>query len=1354
MKKYTDTQLSKDVLDEEVDFLHKNLHNTNVKVGEVVIPTGDSSYASFTAGSATAYPVFGELIAKRLPLQELTSFSVFNIANNNKTKQELFALALKDFRAPDGATPEEVEAMKAAIRNRVSFAWDYNEFIAKRKALVIGSINPTSDSFAMFGEIQKGIVPIDYESSEYLSMQRGLSMFEAIKLSREKVILTERNGSIVAVLDARSVANDISGFLDFDLHEYKEMSTEKITSIRFNLSFKTDEGLVFSPINDSYMIDGIIDNIADSSIVSVDVCSNKIPIEVDGILVENGDSVVSNNGSAGVLLEDASGIRKYLPPYGVIKGNGFIRAFTLKDYTVFLGESNNSSDEESLFGLEELSFRDGNFIDASAINIMYRIDGDKVIEDKYTGKSGKAIMGAVAMGLASVEEDAFDTGIDNPNKLGNYIGFEGKVGQIPVYMYEDGENKFIKFPADTAYTLLEFIQQTVVIHDVEFFGYIASFGGMYFIRMADTPTGQVFRNKRFLYDVDYDISEGALSSEPLYGSAYPIDFFRIKRRVDACSGGKDFPFAQYDNVNISKNKYNVGEVSRILTDELGQIGLINTINNMDDIIDTRYKSVFSMTFNQPVVVSSFWTDFYNEGIRKTHSEENWLSVLERSNDDEASRITYTGLNEKENPEYGMVAMSFKDPSTGTELLLVEREYSVDRREHTKATYWMQQQADCEKPIPYAYPKFGRLENPNSYYMSHYQLVNHSIEEEGNKFEFINDRNSFSASSKGDGIYNDLTPSGNEIAFGSKSVKMFFINNQISSVMKERSILSGGAYKKDVFHKDEEMFIYAIPKIGFVMVSGSNLEWFDGSETEIEIRDINKRGVTISDGNVTLSAYLEYDPVAQNLMSKYTLSTKNELEVSVSLEFTDQMPEWFEGSLYETNKNDMFPRRFNTHTLHEDVSALSDLKSIPMILVNYLYSAFGYTQCVVACWDESVNGILVSESISLSSEESLVGSELIIKKEGIAPSFIYDIVPIVNIDNGNNPYLISSDIIVEVKDSALLNTVDWIGGYDAIVEDLILNGDEAGANTAVMSMFAQNFNNNASSSSVTISPVHYTQQDPWKNAKDYTTETDKMVLHSNIKFTIYPHTRINMSVSMGMRNEMTASHDFRLFDENYIAIDGIVSEELLTELPRSRFLECEDTYHLEYRHFYSGLFFLNRTVAVDMSKYPNRKSYMENNLLRELAAPIREDAHHKKMAGRSVVVEWDTRYIAEDIHTYSEIVYELPTALTCDSLPEEALLSREHGNRDSFYKVSGKSISGEDCVSTKGFTDISFSNDSDSDIEVTLDYQNLNGIYGGGTSYFIDKPLFHYTMKKLWPTIGYNGKKNRVKTGIVLNGTTK
>jgi hypothetical protein len=180
--------------------------------------------------------------------------------------------------------------------------------------------------------------------------------------------------------------------------------------------------------------------------------------------------------------------------------------------------------------------------------------------------------------------------------------------------------------------------------------------------------------------------------------------------------------------------------------------------------------------------------------------------------------------------------------------------------------------------------------------------------------------------------------------------------------------------------------------------------------------------------------------------------------------------------------------------------------------------------------------------------------------------------------------------------------------------------------------------------------------------------------------------------------------------------------------------------------------MNRSIFANMEKYPNRMSYLENNLLRELASPIREDAHSKKMSGRSVVVEWDVRYITDSTHDYAEIVYELPTALTCDALPEEAVLNRNHRNYSSFFKNVGTEIKGVDLVPTDGKLDISFSNTTDSDREVSISFANSNG-YKWRVSYFMDEPLFLYEKRKLWPTIGYNGKHNRVKTGVVLVGTT-
>jgi len=145
--------------------------------------------------------------------------------------------------------------------------------------------------------------------------------------------------------------------------------------------------------------------------------------------------------------------------------------------------------------------------------------------------------------------------------------------------------------------------------------------------------------------------------------------------------------------------------------------------------------------------------------------------------------------------------------------------------------------------------------------------------------------------------------------------------------------------------------------------------------------------------------------------------------------------------------------------------------------------------------------------------------------------------------------------------------------------------------------------------------------------------------------------------------------------------------------------------MEYEHHAAGDIILDRGVAVDLDVYPSRLSYPLNNAIRELISPIREDGHSKKMDARSVYVRFDTRYIYESIKSYYDKFIEMPTALTCDSIPEEAIFNTDFDIGEFRFRDKMLSVTGDDTVSGSQFIYMSFDNPTDEDIELEVIFDN-------------------------------------------------
>ncbi len=1333
-----DKHLAKDTLDDVVDILHKDLYNINPEVGVVAHKVTNQNYVSFTAAPATAYPVFGEVINKRPGNQELTTYDIFDIKENSTDKANFISERIKEISSAE---------KRKIVSNKASIDWDIIEFVKKRQSLTLDIVNPTSQAGVLFGMAMDNIKPPDFTGNTYSIVTAGMSIFDAIKLSKEKVIVTFKDNNCIAILDANDIADDIDGILSFDLHAYTEVGTLKLTTVRFNLSHKTADGFVYVPLDASCMLLPPIGDIQNSNEVYIHKFRGHTPLVSGDDVFEDGDDSILNKTSHGMIVWYENGKSRYLPPYGIIKGNGASVIIPTRDYTFFMSKQEIFSEDRSVFGIRELSFDSGSFLLATKTKNRYMLENNILKSETYNEDGFSSVFGFVLfdVGYQLVEgSSAIPTGISGVKGDIYAISMVGALDNMLIY--QEGESLYAKLSTDVAYTRIEFSIQTHVYESKQVKGLFGVFHGQIFLQQSESMTGQVWRNKHFLYEVDY-----GLLGDPMYGYAFPIDFFRVKRIREGCSVGEDFPFSGYDKVNTTKNCYDVGSISRILSDEDGQISIINAIDSLDDIIDTRYRAVFSFDFSRPVVVKDFGFISYSRGKRRAHPAENWLSKLIRGSDDEASKISYCGTNEQEDPEYGMFWVRAEDTNTKTEKILILREYDIDGRVGTDTYGWMNQSSSCEGNVEYVTPKIAKHGNPNKFHIRVVE-INGSTVGDSYDFTFKNIGNTKSATSIGDGILSDLSSSINFIPLGDTSIGMYFVNHQMKSSFMDTILMSGGPIKHTPLHKDNNLFFYAIPEIGFVHASESDYEWLI-DYTVSEIRGINTRGIQYTDGIITVTATLEYNPVVPSLCAKYQVSSINDSGLSVTN--IVPLPEWHGVNMQATDKDDLYPRRMYPWTDKYDnqiVSTLLQLKSIPSILSNKLFIAYGHTQCVLSCWDESIDGILLSEDITLREEEQSVGSRMIINKNGVIPAYIQEIAPLVNIYNGDLPHIISSDLIVRVKDSGLIETVELLDGYRENIEALSASGKEEEANLLFMKMIGSSFPNNVQKTSIEITPLHYMQQDPWKKIRDYSSAMDKMMLDSKIVFIVPPGRRINLNLKMGIRNEVSLSHPATYYDENYIKIDGIVERELLSDGSETDHIQADHTYTVKYRNFPSGLSFLKREIVLDLERYPNRRGYQKNNILRELASPIREDAHSKKMDGRSVAARWDMKYSTESIREYSELFYELPTAFTCDSLPEEATLNRSHKNYLGFFNETMQLIKGENLVALGGEVECSFSNPTDENMELRLAYKDKN-FQQLRVSYPADKPLLMYQKEKLWPTFEYNGKKNRVKSGIRLVNTT-
>jgi hypothetical protein len=242
------------------------------------------------------------------------------------------------------------------------------------------------------------------------------------------------------------------------------------------------------------------------------------------------------------------------------------------------------------------------------------------------------------------------------------------------------------------------------------------------------------------------------------------------------------------------------------------------------------------------------------------------------------------------------------------------------------------------------------------------------------------------------------------------------------------------------------------------------------------------------------------------------------------------------------------------------------------------------------------------------------------------------------------------------------------------------------------------------------PLIFGMQGPWKNPVDNTTSEEKVILNGNLSFPIKPKSRLILTFKIGEGNSVAFNIPGRQFDEVYDIIDGYVEEEFTIDDRVSPLQRGSVSYVNKYTTHAGGNIMLDREIMMDLEAYPLRDSYSENNIILELIEAVREDAHDKEMDARSIYVRFDTRFVSESVHSYYDKFFRLPTALTCDLLPNEAVISIMHGSADSLYKNLHTEIHGSSLVAQEGKIRLSFDNPTDEEMVLTPAFSNSRMYY--------------------------------------------
>ncbi len=544
----------------------------------------------------------------------------------------------------------------------------------------------------------------------------------------------------------------------------------------------------------------------------------------------------------------------------------------------------------------------------------------------------------------------------------------------------------------------------------------------------------------------------------------------------------------------------------------------------------------------------------------------------------------------------------------------------------------------------------------------------------------------------------------------------------------------------ILHLDNYMLV--IPEIGFIYFC--DLDRYSDMEIveKSPLKSLGIRGVKYQFTSFHITGQLRWDSVSGNIMAEYSLVDEldSQYNYSTSIPFPDSaIPEqdpYTVSSIYRRVT-------FIDGVVGDDEYLY---RNIPMYLANLLYLEYGFVQNILGVWDES-SGVTVDDStIDISSNQLLSGFTLGIFVNGVAPMAMPDRYATLSAFYFGVPYRVSDEVRIEISRSALVS--GFSDDHLPLADTAFEGGDKSGASLLILDGFVENMI--GGELIIKFAPKVFYPQGPWVNPLTYLGEEDFLMFPQDI--TIPPRSRLVLSLPVAVGNKVDFSMPGKRVTEMYEIIDGIVTDEVMMNEKLDDSQRGDPTYLMEYVHHAGGGINLHRQVIADMSVYPSRYSYPINNLIRELLSPTTEDADAKKSDARAVFVKFDTRYISDTVSSYYEKFVELPTAFTCDALPEESVLHSDSSKKDTLYRENISSILGDDIVGDGGIARLSFSNTTEEVKSVQISYENRLFPYKSA-SFDIDDPYLQY--KKGWfiHEPHKNKMEGRVKDGVYLNNTT-
>jgi len=1275
MSNFIDEHVNMDVIDNIGKVYTQELGNINGTIGDTGVKLSSNRTLLLDLGVGVSFPVVGEIIPNMKPPTDYLSCDVYTISDSMRTLRDVyeggFEINELGYNADTwpAATPED---RSAAVCRFLTV-----QRMKQRQSLTLDVVSYNSHGLVHSGKAKEMQSPVmfDLNKNSLGHIDRQLSTFNLAKLSREIVsVMFNKDDKLSIAINYDEINPDFRGMIEYEVLD-TSLSSEHIIERKRMLITHSVSGVAYVPVTEGLFIDQTYESDI-TSVVEVIQSECKTAVAIDGENIVSGEWFAINKTSQSMRVSLDNGDVLALDPYGMKKCGAAQPVFaTTFKFTYTRPASVSGNIVDGLLYKQRSRFHHGSISGKFVDKIKFAIYDVTAAGAKYISSA----TGGTYFGPYKVDKDISTYDVVQFGDSNNPIQAIRSQG---VDMYFEGQSVYAKAVADVNFQLLSL--STERGNSGEFSIVV---GGMKFSSLYEVPTGSVHRDREFMYESNFFITTNAVVGE-IIGRVYPTTYFRIKRVHEAiCVGASEFPMED-GHVN-ARNYYSPAEVAGVYSRSEGYISIINNHTVENDDITYSIKAVAGKIGDVPMVVQSF--GYVTRATMMAAPSEHFLSAKMRDSYSSRTRKRYAGSIERETANYRIMWIKLKEVGTDETTFIFDHEYDDEHAPHLGHSSYLNQRSACPKSAPHPVSKLTWVTNMLEY-TAHWSKTGASIVP--GEIEASDLKLNKSCPSYGFGIYGSIeTKSIDKIG----NIAVTALSAQSSSNLTDSIIITEPEviqYSNTLF---EDASVVAFPDLGFFYISEENITFEDISVyTETQIREPFKRGITIEWADYILEAYLEYVEAETNVFSVYNLIDKSDADnnISISQHFPDGAIST--STMYQVDE--LYTQRRET----------DEQKCIPMYLANALMRKYGHVQNILGVWDESSGVIVNDATISFRKDTMSAGYKVYPLCGGAEPIDIVDHYAMLSVYKTGKPYDVSPEVRVAV------NKFGRIDGYEATAEAeaeiLYLAGDEVGASKRALDGISKNISGDLY---MQVSPMLFGMQGPWKNPIDYVTQNEKILLSGELTYSIKPKSRLIMEFSVGPENVLHLNEEGRQFDEMYDIIDGYVEEEVISNDKKTPLQRGDTSYSLKYTNHAGGGILLDRSIVVDLEAYPARLSYPTNNLTRELISPIREDAHSKKMDARAVYVRFDTRYVSESIRSYYDKFIEAPTALTCDSLPEEAVLSRDHENNHSLYKNLTNTVFGNSLMSIGGRILLSFDNDTDETKELTPVYNNTFKLFSAG-----------------------------------------